>query len=100
MHVLLPDGNRLELAQGATGHDIAAAIGPGLAKAAVAIVAAGHMQDLALPVAHGAAVAIATTKSGDDYLYVMRHSAAHVMAEAVQTVAPGAKFGFGPPIDD
>jgi len=50
MHVQLPDGNRLELADGATGHDVAAAIGPGLAKAAVAVLVDGAIQDLALPV--------------------------------------------------
>ena len=100
MHVQLPDGNRLELADGATGHDVAAAIGPGLAKAAVAILVDGAIQDLALPVTADAAVSIVTKKSGDEYLYPMRHSAAHVMAEAVMTVIPEAKFGFGPPIED
>lgn len=100
MHVQLPDGNRLELADGATGHDIAASIGPGLAKAAVAILVDGQIQDLALPVSDGTAVSIVTKKSGDDYLYPMRHSAAHVMAEAVMTIIPEAKFGFGPPIED
>jgi len=100
MHVQLPDGNRLELADGATGHDVAAAIGPGLAKAAVAILVDGAIQDLALPVTADAAVSIVTKKSGNDYLYPMRHSAAHVMAEAVMTIIPEAKFGFGPPIED
>ena len=100
MHVQLPDGNRLELADGATGHDVAAAIGPGLAKAAVAVLVDGAIQDLALPVTADAAVSIVTKKSGDEYLYPMRHSAAHVMAEAVMTVIPEAKFGFGPPIED
>jgi threonyl-tRNA synthetase len=100
MHVLLPDGSRLDLPEGATGHDAAAAIGPGLAKAAVAAKVNGEIRDLARPLADGDAIQIVTSKSGDDYLYVMRHSAAHVLAEAVTTVVPGAKFGFGPPIED
>ncbi|MGI9538844.1 MAG: threonine--tRNA ligase [Miltoncostaeaceae bacterium] len=98
--VTLPDGNALELPAGATGHDAAAAIGPGLAKAALAVRVGDDVRDLALPLADGDAISIVTKKSGDDYLYVMRHSAAHVLAEAVQTVLPGAKFGFGPPIAD
>jgi threonyl-tRNA synthetase len=98
--VTLPDGNRLELPEGATGHDAAAAIGPGLAKAAVAVRVGTEIRDLALPLADGDEIQIVTPKSGDDYLWVMRHSAAHVMAEAVQTIIPGTKLGFGPPIDD
>lgn len=88
------------MADGATGHDIAGAIGPGLAKAAVAILVEGEIQDLALTVPDGASVSIVTPKQEQDYLYPMRHSAAHVMAEAVLSIIPGAKFGFGPPIDD
>jgi threonyl-tRNA synthetase len=98
--VTLPDGNRLELPDGATGHDAAAAIGPGLAKAAVAVRVGDDIRDLALPLADGDEIQIVTPKSGDDYLRVMRHSAAHVMAEAIQTVIPGTKLGFGPAIDD
>ncbi len=100
MNVFLPDGSRLELPEGATGHDAAAAIGPGLARAAVAVRVGDDVRDLALPLGEGERIAIVTAKSGDDYLYVMRHSAAHAMAEAVQTVVPGAKLGFGPPIED
>ncbi len=100
MNVFLPDGSRLELPEGASGHDAAAAIGPGLAKAAVAVRVGDDIRDLALPLSDGDHVQIVTPKSGDDYLYVMRHSAAHVTAEAVQTVIPGAKLGFGPPIED
>ena len=100
MTVTLPDGTRLELPEGATGHDAAAAIGPGLAKAAVAVRVGDEIRDLARPLGEGDAIQIVTPKSGDDYLWVMRHSAAHVMAEAVQSVIPGAKLGFGPPIDD
>jgi len=100
MTVYLPDGTALELPEGATGHDAAAAIGPGLARAALAVRVGEELRDLALPLGDGEHIAIVTGKSGDDYLYVMRHSAAHVMAEAVQSVVPGAKLGFGPPIQD
>jgi len=98
--VTLPDGAALQLADGATGHDAAAAIGPGLAKAALAVKVDGEIRDLARPLPDGAAIAIITPKSGDDYLYVLRHTAAHVLAEAVQDLFPGTKFGFGPPIED
>jgi threonyl-tRNA synthetase len=100
MTVTLPDGSRLELPDGATGHDAAAAIGPGLAKAAVAVKVGDEIRDLARPLEDGDAIEIVTPRSGDDYLYVMRHSAAHVMAEAVQSLIPGTKLGFGPPIED
>ena len=100
MRVILPDGTPLELPEGATGYDAAAAIGPGLAKAAVAAKVDGEFRDLARPLADGERMAVITSKSGEDYLYPLRHSAAHVLAEAVQTLLPGTKFGFGPPIDD
>jgi threonyl-tRNA synthetase len=100
MDVFLPDGTRLELPEGATGHDAASAIGPGLAKAAVAVRVDDDIRDLALPLRDGDSIQIVTPRSGDDYLYVMRHSAAHVTAEAVQSVIPGARLGFGPPIED
>ncbi len=98
--VTLPDGAALELPAGATGADAAAAIGPGLAKAALAIRVGDEIRDLARPLGDGEAIQIVTRKSGDDYLWVMRHSAAHVLAEAVQAIVPGAKLGFGPPIAD
>src|SRR5438045_3151195 len=84
MRVVLPDGDDLELPDGATGHQAAQAIGPGLARAAVAVrVNAGEARDLALPLADGDRIELVTDRSGYDYLRVMRHSAAHVMAEAV-----------------
>jgi threonyl-tRNA synthetase len=98
--VSLPDGTPLQLPDGATGHDAATAIGPGLAKAALAVKVDGDIRDLARPLPDGADIAIVTPKSGDDYLYVLRHTAAHVLAEAVQELFPGTKFGFGPPIED
>ncbi len=100
MHVVLPDGNHLDLPEGATGRDAAAAIGPGLLKAALAVRVGDEIRDLARPLADGEQIAVITAKSGDDHLYVMRHSAAHVMAEAVMTLFPGTRFGFGPPIAD
>lgn len=98
--VSLPDGTALELADDASGHTAAAAIGPGLAKAALAVKVDGEIRDLARVLPDGAAIEIVTPKSGADYLYVLRHTAAHVLAEAVQTLYPGTKFGFGPPIED
>ena len=100
MTVYLPDGTALTLPAGATGHDAAAAIGPGLARAALAVRVGDELRDLARPLADGEHISIVTAKSGDDYLYVMRHSAAHVLAEAVQVLMPEAKLGFGPPIQD
>ncbi|MSO45101.1 MAG: threonine--tRNA ligase [Thermoleophilia bacterium] len=100
MYVVLPDGNRLELPEGATGLDAAAAIGPGLAKAALAVRIGDEIRDLARPLADGEQIAVVTGKSGDDHLYVMRHSAAHVLAEAVLALFPGTRIGFGPPIVD
>ena len=100
MTVTLPDGSPLELPDGASGHDAAAAIGPGLAKAAVAVRVGDELRDLARPLHDGEAIQVVTPKSGGDYLSVMRHSAAHVMAEAVQSLIPGTKLGFGPPIAD
>ncbi len=98
--VTLPDGTPLQLEDGANGHAAAAAIGPGLAKAALAVNVDGEIRDLARPLPDGADIAIVTSKSGGDYLYVLRHTAAHVLAEAVQELFPGTRFGFGPPIED
>jgi threonyl-tRNA synthetase len=98
--VSLPDGTPLQLPDGATGHDAATAIGPGLAKAALAVKVDGDIRDLARPLPDRADIAIVTPKSGEDYLYVLRHTTAHVLAEAVQELFPGTKFGFGPPIED
>jgi len=98
----LPDGSPLDLPDAATGHDAAAAIGPGLAKAALAVRVGDEVRDLARPLGdleEGARIEIVTAKSGEPYLYVLRHSAAHALAEAVMTLIPGAKLGFGPPIE-
>ncbi len=99
MIVNLPDGSRKEVAEGATVADVAAAIGAGLAKAALGGKVDGAFADLDTVVPEGATVEILTAKS-PEALGVMRHSAAHVMAEAVQQLYPGAQIGFGPQTDD
>jgi threonyl-tRNA synthetase len=95
----LPDGKPLELPAGATGADAAAAIGPGLAKAALAIKVDGELRDLTAPLpAGGGEVAILTDRD-PEALELIRHDAAHVMAEAVMDLYPGTKVTIGPPID-
>ena len=97
--VQLPDGSPLELEEGASGADAAAAIGPGLARAALAIRIGGETRDLASPLADGEEVEIVTAKS-DGALELIRHDAAHVMATAVCELFPGTKVSIGPPIED
>ncbi len=96
--VKLPDGNALELPDGASGADAAAAIGPGLAKAALAIKADGVLRDLAVPLDDGAEIEIVTDRSGEA-LELIRHDAAHVLATAVVEMWPGTKVSIGPPIE-
>jgi len=97
--VTLPDGSALELGDGATGADAAAAIGPRLAEAAVAVKVDGEMRDLGALLPDEISLAIVTGAS-DDGRHVIRHSAAHVMAQAVLGLFPGATFAIGPPIED
>jgi threonyl-tRNA synthetase len=99
INVKLPDGRTLELAEGATGADAAAAIGPGLARAALAIEADGELRDLGRPLDDGAAVSVITRTSGPRALELIRHDAAHVLAAAVTELYPGVKISIGPPID-
>jgi threonyl-tRNA synthetase len=99
MHVILPDGSQKELADGATGADLAAAIGPGLARAALAVKVGGEVRDLARPLADGEEVAIVTNRD-DDSLDLIRHDTAHVLAAAVLDLYPGTKISIGPPIQD
>ena len=100
MTVHLPDGTPLELPDGATGADAAAAIGPGLAKAALAVkVGDGPVQDLSAPLPDGAKLAIVTDRD-PDALDLIRHDAAHVLATAVMELYPGVKISIGPPIDN
>jgi threonyl-tRNA synthetase len=94
----LPDGKPLELPDGATGADAAAAIGPGLAKAALAIRVDGELRDLAEPLPDRAEIAILTDRD-PEALELIRHDAAHVMAEAVMEIYPGTKVTIGPPIE-
>ena len=105
--VTLPDGNALELPDGATGADAAAAIGPGLARAALAVEVshpeAGEgpeLRDLSRPLPDGASLAIVTKKDGEKALELIRHDAAHVLAEAVLELYGGVKISIGPPIAD
>ncbi|HET7121020.1 MAG TPA: threonine--tRNA ligase [Solirubrobacterales bacterium] len=95
----LPDGKPLELPAGATGADAAAAIGPGLAKAALAIKVDGELRDLVAPLPEtGGEVAILTDRD-PEALALIRHDAAHVMAEAVVDLYPGTKVTIGPAIE-
>jgi threonyl-tRNA synthetase len=97
--VKLPDGTPLELPGDATGADAAAAIGPGLAKAALAIRVGEELRDLSAPLTDGAEIAILTDRD-PEALELIRHDAAHVMAEAVQELYPGTKVTIGPPIEN
>src|SRR3954453_16043264 len=99
MHVTLPDGTRLELADGATGADAAAAIGAGPARAAPAVQVDGEVRDLSRPLPDGAALEVVTERS-PEALDLIRHDAAHVMATAVLELYPGVKISIGPPIAD
>src|ERR1700736_4951045 len=108
--VTLPDGKALELDDGATRADAEAAIGPGLARAALAVEVSGateltngavaEVRDLARPLPDGARVSILTHKSGEKALELIRHDAAHVLATAVMELYPGVKISIGPPIAD
>ncbi len=97
--VTLPDGSERTLPDGASAADLAASIGRGLAKAAVAATVDGRQVDLTSPLPEGATVAIITSNT-DEGRYVLRHSTAHVMAQAVTDLFPGAKYAIGPAIED
>jgi len=97
--VNLPDGSELSVAEGATVEDVAFEIGPGLGRDTVAGVVDGELVDKAAPVHDGAAVVIVTDGS-DEYLRVLRHSAAHVFAQALLRLHPDAKLAIGPPTDE
>src|SRR5437867_5462939 len=102
MKVVLPDRSELELPDGATGLDAARAIGPKLAEQAVLVRSNGRVQDLRLPLEGGQPIQILTTRdtSDPDALAVLRHSAAHLLAEAVRRLYPGVKIAIGPPIEN
>jgi threonyl-tRNA synthetase len=102
MKVVLPDNSKLELPAGATGLDAARAIGPKLAEQAVLVRIDGRVQDVRLPLADGEKVQFLTTrdKQDPDALAVLRHSSAHLLAEAVTRLYPGVKLAIGPPIEN
>jgi threonyl-tRNA synthetase len=99
IHVTLPDGSSRELPSGSTVADLAAAIGPGLAKAAMVAVVNGAPVDLSASLADGDTVRILTDRDAE-VLEHLRHSTAHVLAQAVLELWPGATFAGGPPIED
>jgi threonyl-tRNA synthetase len=100
MRVTLPDDRSLELPDGATGADLARAIGPGLAKAALAVrVDEDRTLDLSAPLTEGQRVEVLTDRSPES-LDLIRHDAAHVMATAVMELYPGVKISIGPPIEN
>ncbi len=102
--ITLPDGSIREVAPGSTPGDIAAAIGPGLAKAAIAARvdhgSGAELRDIMRPFEGDAALALVTVKDEADALELARHDFAHVMAEAVQSLFPGTQITFGPSTDD
>ncbi len=99
IEIALPDGSRRELPVGATAADLAAAIGPRLAKDALAASVNGQLSDLVRPLAAGDSVAIVTPASAEGR-EVLRHSTAHVLAQAVCRLWPGAHYAIGPAITD
>ncbi|WP_107953765.1 threonine--tRNA ligase [Sphingomonas faeni] len=98
--ITLPDGSVREVAPGTTPADVAAAIGPGLAKAALAARIDGQVRDLNRPFEGDTALALVTARDEADALELVRHDFAHVMAEAVQHLFPGTQITFGPATDD
>ena len=99
IRVALPDGAELELEPGATGADAAAAIGSGLAKAALAVKVDSELRDLSAPLENGEQIEIVTDRS-PEALELIRHDAAHVLAESVLDLWPDAKISIGPPIEN
>jgi threonyl-tRNA synthetase len=97
--ITLPDGSVRRFDAAVTGAEIAAAIGPGLAKAAIAIEVDGALWDLARPIEHDAHVRLITRKD-PEALELIRHDCAHVLAEAVQELFPGTQVTIGPPIEN
>ncbi|MGB3806927.1 MAG: threonine--tRNA ligase [Erythrobacter sp.] len=100
LKISLPDGSVREIPAGSTPADVAAAIGPGLAKAALAAKVDGEVRDLNRPLDRDSELALITSKDEDDALELARHDYAHVLAEAVQTLWPGTQITFGPATND
>ena len=100
IRVTLPDGSAREVARGTTPADIAAAIGPGLFKAAIAARVDGELRDIMRPIEADAQLALVTSRDEGDALELARHDFAHILAEAVQELFPGTQITFGPSTDD
>jgi threonyl-tRNA synthetase len=100
LKISLPDGSVREMSAGSTPADVAAAIGPGLAKAALAARVDGELRDLTRPFDGDASLALVTARDEEDALELARHDYAHVLAEAVQALWPGTQITFGPATDD
>jgi len=98
--IALPDGSVKEMPEGSTPADVAAAIGPGLAKAALAARVDGEVRDITRPFEGDAALALITSRDEADALELVRHDFAHILAEAVQNLFPGTQITFGPATDD
>ena len=97
--ITLPDGSVRNYAKPVSGAEIAADIGPGLAKAALAVRVNGEMKDLSTVFTEDAEISIVTIRD-EDALELLRHDAAHIMAQAVQELYPGAQVTIGPSIED
>ncbi|MGV3457543.1 threonine--tRNA ligase [Sphingomonas sp.] len=100
LSITLPDGSVRQVAPGTTPGDIAAAIGPGLAKAAIAARVDGELRDINRPLEADANLALVTARDEADALELARHDFAHILAEAVQALFPGTQITFGPATDD
>ncbi len=98
--ISLPDGSVRDMAAGSTPADVAAAIGPGLAKAAIAARVNGELRDMTRPFDGDSELALVTSRDEADALELARHDFAHVLAEAVQALFPGTQITFGPSTDD
>jgi threonyl-tRNA synthetase len=98
--ITLPDGSVREMSRGSTPADVAAAIGPGLAKATIAARVDGELRDCVRPFEGDCSLALVTTRDEADALELARHDFAHVLAEAVQALFPGTQITFGPSTDD
>ncbi len=100
LKISLPDGSVREMEPGSTPADVAAAIGPGLARAAIAARVDGELRDINRPFEGDAELALVTSRDEEDALELARHDFAHVLAEAVQSLFPGTQITFGPATDD
>ncbi len=99
LEIIFPDGNKKEFPQGTTGEDIAASISPGLKKQALAVKVAGNLYDLRRELPEGGEIEIITNKN-DEGIEIMRHSTAHLMAQAIKRIYGNVKLGVGPTIEN